>query len=326
MRTLSLVSLGLVGAGLLAGCPDRNVSEVNPNQNKEEYKDIPVNLNRDLDLLFVVDNSGSMGEEQASLVQNFPAFINVLSNIEGGLPNVHLGVVSSDMGAGPYNITDCSGNGDNGQLQVTARVNGCTPPNGAYISDVSVTPGTGNCGTGNDRQCNYTGALADTFSCIAELGTNGCGFEQHMESMRHALNGSNAFNNGFLRDNAYLGVVFIQDEDDCSTQDTGMFDTSQNSLGDTLGPLASFRCTEFGVDCETGNADPRALGPRTNCAPRQPSPYMYDVDEYVSFLKSLKSDDSLIVVSGIAGPPDPFGVRGDPAHPGPPPNPQLYKY
>ena len=64
--------LGFAAVLLLAACPDREVSELTPDQGKVEYKDIPVTVNRDLDLLFVIDNSGSMGEEQASLRANFP--------------------------------------------------------------------------------------------------------------------------------------------------------------------------------------------------------------------------------------------------------------
>jgi hypothetical protein len=184
---------------------------------------------------------------------------------------------------------------------------------GAYISDVAVT-GTGTCGA--NRDCNYTGTLAQAFTNMATLGIDGCGFEQHFESMRRALNGSNSFNAGFLRDTAYLAVIFIQDEDDCSTQDPSMFDTSQNSTSDPLGPLSSFRCYEFGIDCETGNSDPRAPGPRTNCFPRDPSPYMYGVQEYADFLKDLKPEDpSLVIVAAISGNPEPVVVGTDPERP-----------
>lgn len=306
--TLStFLGLSLAATAGLAGCNNREISEVVPNQDKEEFKDIPVQLNRDIDILFVIDNSGSMEEEQISLAANFPNFINVLETIEGGLPNVHMGVVSTDMGAGPFNISNCSGNGDGGQLQTQARVAGCSPPTGAYISDISDGAG--------GRTTNYSGSLADTFSCIARLGTNGCGFEQPLESMRQALNGSNSFNNGFIRDSAYLAVIFIADEDDCSTRDNQMFDTSQNSTSDPLGPLSSFRCYEFGVDCETGNDDPRAPGPRTGCFPREDSPYMYGVQEYVDFLKSVKDDDSLIIIGEIVGNLEPVTVGVDPERP-----------
>ncbi len=293
----TLVTASLTTLALVAGCPGREVSKVDPNPTKEGLKDIPVEINRDIDILFVIDNSGSMAEEQASLASNFNRFINVLQNIEGGLPNVHIGVVSTDVGAGPFNISGCTGNGDNGTLQSAPR-GACDAPTGAYISDIDDGTGT--------RVKNYTGDLADVFSCIARLGIDGCGFEQPFESLRRALNDSNPTNSGFLRPNAFLAVIIITDEDDCSTADTNMFDTAQNSISDPLGPLSSFRCFEFGVKCEPDT--PRSPGPRQNCVPRDDSAYMYNVNDYVSFLKGLKDDPSMVIVAGIIGNATPVTV------------------
>lgn len=292
MRRIAQLSLAsIVSMTLVAGCANREVARVDPTQTKEQFKDIPVQINRDIDVLFVVDNSGSMEEEQTSLAANFPRFIDVLNNIEGGLPNVHMAVVSTDVGAGPFNIAGCSGNGDNGSLQAGA----CGLEGASYISDQD----DGNGG----RITNYTGDLATTFSCMAQLGINGCGFEQQFESMYRALNGSNPANTGFLRDDAFLAVIFITDEDDCSTQDSNMFDTSQTTVDSQLGPLSSFRCFEFGVVCEPD--DPRVAGPRQNCRPRTKddprSNYMYEVNRYVQFLKGIKEDPNNIIVAGIIG-------------------------
>ncbi|HLL25914.1 MAG TPA: hypothetical protein VK427_27440, partial [Kofleriaceae bacterium] len=66
-------------AALLAGCPDRTVSKVIPDQGRVEYKDIPVTVNRNIDILFVIDDSGSMADKQNNLAANFPNFINVLN-------------------------------------------------------------------------------------------------------------------------------------------------------------------------------------------------------------------------------------------------------
>ena len=133
----SIVSaLTIASLTLVVGCPAREVSKVDPKQSKEQENLVPVQLNRDVDILFVIDNSGSMAEEQASLAQNFNRFINVLENIEGGLPNVHIGVISTDVGAGPFGIQGCTGNGDNGSLQSAPQVGGCSPPSGAYIQDI----------------------------------------------------------------------------------------------------------------------------------------------------------------------------------------------
>src|SRR5678815_649034 len=120
--------LGLTALGLLAGCPDRTISKVNPQQGRVDYKDIPVTVNRDIDILFVIDDSPSMLDKQTNLKANFPTFIDVLNTIQGGLPNVHIGVVSSDLGtkgaddatAGPSigsGPGSCSGTGASGNLQ-----------------------------------------------------------------------------------------------------------------------------------------------------------------------------------------------------------------
>src|SRR5947207_6722936 len=94
MRRSAVASFLGLSVGLLAGCPDRSISEVNPLQGRVEAKDIPVVINRDLDLLFVIDDSPSMADKQANLAANFPQFMKVLSSIPGGLPNVHIGVVT----------------------------------------------------------------------------------------------------------------------------------------------------------------------------------------------------------------------------------------
>jgi hypothetical protein len=274
----------LVPLLLLAGCSAHELGDQEPVRACEELKDMPVVIKRDMDILFVVDNSASMAEEQASLTASFPALIAVLETLEGGLPDVHIGVVSSDLGAGPYAIDGCQ-DGDGGALQVGDPA--CAPAAG-FISNVT---------DGYGRVTNYPGTLAEAFACNASLGTTGCGFEQHLESMRRALDGSNPDNAGFLRDDAYLVVVFIADEDDCSTRDPAMFDP----LAAELGPLSSFRCFEHGVECDA-----------TGCFPREDSPFMHGVQEYVDFLKGLKDDDSLIVVSTIVGAPEPVVVGPGP--------------
>src|SRR6476659_9131535 len=57
-------------------------------------------LNRKIDILFMIDDSISMKPSQDNLLRNFPAFMQVLDELPGGLPDVHIAVVSSDMGAG----------------------------------------------------------------------------------------------------------------------------------------------------------------------------------------------------------------------------------
>jgi hypothetical protein len=273
----------------LAGCPDRDISRLDPSQARAETKDIPVTPNRNVDILFVVDDSGSMKEEQDSLAQNFPRFIQRLSTLQGGLPSVHIGVVSTDVGTGTDKVGSCNAKGDDGHL----LTNNCGGVNGSYLVDVDA-PGGG-------RTQNYTGDLAQLFACMAHLGTGGCGAEQPLESMRLALDPARGTNPGFLRDDAYLAVVIISDEDDCSTKDRSIW-TRNLSTGRLL-----YQCTQYGISCD---GDVMTPGAKANCKPQQGSPAMFDVDEYVQFLKQLKGDKQLIIAS-ITGDPTPVSVSND---------------
>ena len=306
--------------GLLAtGCPTRDISKLDPQPSGQVTHTIPVTANREIDILFVIDNSDSMKEEQDSLAANFPRFIDVLNTIEGGLPDVHIAVVSSDVGIPPFTAEACNGNGDDGLMQNTAHpLEGQTtcpvPNNGArFIEDISGAPG-------QPRIKNYTGELDDVFSCIARLGNSGCGVEQHLEAMRRALDGRHAENAGFLRPNAYLAVIILADEDDCSARDTQVFNpaTQFDTLNSEYGPFSSFRCAEFGISCDDRNLA-RAAADYTTCRPRGDS-FMHHPDEYVAFLRQLKGGPNLVVTSVISGNPAPVGVEltmSDPERPAP---------
>ena len=201
--------------GLLTGCPDRTISEVNPQQGRVEYKDIPVTVNRDIDILFVIDDSPSMLDKQTNLKNNFPNFINVLNTIEGGLPNVHLGVVElgpRHEGRRRRRRRVRASARVLARARATARAATCRRT--ARRSSQATSSATRK-NTDGTRTTNYTGSLAAAFSAIASLGAAGCGFEQHIEAAKRALN-NNPANAGFLRPNAYLALIFIQDEDDCS--------------------------------------------------------------------------------------------------------------
>src|SRR6478609_5800192 len=121
------------------------------------------NVNPDIDIIFLVDNSSSMKLSQTNLLNNFPVFMNVLKGLPMGLPNVHIAVVSSDMGAGT-GTGGCAGNGQAGLFQWGAPTATCpaTTDGARFLSNVH----------GN---ANYTGDISQVFSCVAALGETGCG-------------------------------------------------------------------------------------------------------------------------------------------------------
>src|SRR5262245_22561480 len=113
---------------------------------------------RNVAMLFLVDDSSSMRLSQANMERNFPVFMTTLRNSPQGLPNIHVAVISSDMGAGDGSVASCdSSGGRQGIFQYTARGT-CTATGlnagATYISNVL-------------GQQNYTGNLADVFTCIA---------------------------------------------------------------------------------------------------------------------------------------------------------------
>ena len=287
----------LLATALLAACDTSVVVG-----DLEEVTTLRAVQNRNLDILFVVDNSASMTEQQSSLAGNFPRMIDVLEQLDGGLPNLHIGVVTSDMGTsasqtspgpgvGTIGVGGCAGYGDNGALQHRSMLlsNGAT-----FISDVA--------GPNDTREKNYTGALRDVFGEIALVGATGCGFEQHLSSMRQAL--ANQANSGFLRPDANLAVVIIADEDDCSLLDSGMLGIDTGTT--MLGPLHSFRCTRFGVTCDE---DINTIGPKTDCKPRSSSQYVEDVQPFVNALLAAKENDARrVMVAAIVGEPTPVNV------------------
>jgi hypothetical protein len=270
--------------------------------------------NGNVDILFMIDDSSGMRVVQDTLAKSFPTMIATLKNSPQGLPNIHIAVVTSDMGAGDGSIGGCVGNGDGGRFQYAPR-GACTAtnlePGATYISDV-----------GGIR--NYTGNIEDVFTCIAAVGENGCGFEQPLAAIVRALGADGrpapAENQGFLRPEALLFVALVTNEDDCSAPaGSGLFDTIRSlNLASTLGPPANFRCNEFGHLCNgvppprrapTGStADAVSLD---GCTSAEGAGMLTPVATVVQQLRALKPDPSMVMVSAIAGPRTPYVVNWD---------------
>lgn len=279
-----------------SGCPDRTISELTPVQVGEVQKDIPVSA--DIDILFVIDNSGSTKDKQTVFSQNFPRFIQALDRFPTGRPNVHLGVVTStvDLGVAAGGCAHPAPN-DNGLLQNKPRVASCTPPSGRYIADVAMPGGA--------RQTNYPASqsLAQTLSCIAEVGADGCGFESPLEAMKRALDGTRPENAGFIRNGAFLAVVFLTDEDDASIADPSIFTLPPQPLPNDFRaqPQYAYTCDQT-ISGTTG-------GNYTNCRTRTGS-YLRDPASYYQFLSTIKPAGRTVVAL-IGGDPKPNISTGE---------------
>ena len=258
-------------------------------------------VNAALDILFMVDNSPGMDPKQTALTQSFSQLIQQAQQIPGGLPDLHIGVISSDMGAGSESIgLNCKrvlgdrgvlyGNDPSNSLASVApnadasqgghpQPNGCGLHSGQrWISDIASPNGIG-------RITNYDGTIQDVFTCLATaVGTSGCGFEHQLQSVRVALNADypenpkdapnqiNPENIGFVRSGAYLAIVMVTDEDDCSadpddTFNNEMFLQTQVPVTET----ASLRCAARGHVC-AGQSIPGYQDPSIGYQPPNPLP------------------------------------------------------
>ncbi len=258
-----------------------------------------------LDLLFVVDNSASMAEEQMAMIDSMNELVTQLALAPDGLPDLHIGVISADIGAGGLGIAGCEGDGDEGALH--PGDNSCNGPNGSYVTDGYDSEGL--------HITNYSGSLNEAVACMANVGVNGCGFEQPLAAMKRGLD-TLVSDGDFVRDDAHLAIVILSDEDDCSASDAGIFDTSPalDDIGSALGPLSSFRCAEFGLLCD-GTSLARTSGTYADCVPLAGSPYLSHPDDYVSYLAGLKGSSSNVTVAVIAGDPTGVTVIGDGGRP-----------
>ncbi len=156
-----------------------------------------------MDIVFVVDDSASMSQEQANLAANFPAFAQVLADyrVDGQALDFRVAVTTT----GRTLTTIVS----NGPLEIPTTEQG---DNGAFRD-----------GCGVDRRwLEPTDAtLSSALACRADVGIDGPSYEQPLAMSMMALDerivdGTNA---GFLRDDALLAVVMLTDEDDCSRTD-----------------------------------------------------------------------------------------------------------
>jgi hypothetical protein len=246
--------------------------------------DGPLAPPRPLDLLFMIDNSPSTGEAQNNIRRNFSHLMSEL-RLRGDL-DLHVGVVSSDLGAGTVRLPNggCPNVGGNrGVLQTGST---CGLQNGSRFLNSS---------SGGTTQ-NFSGTIEAAFSCIANLGTAGCGYEHQLQSVRVALSAPE--NAGFLRPNAVLAIVLLTDEDDCSAPlDTTLFVDDASFMGTS----ASFRCAQVGHLCN-GQQPPVGSfsAPLASCSANPGGP-LIKITELVDGIKAVKTDPTQVLVWGIFG-------------------------
>ena len=153
-----------------------------------------------VDVLFVVDNSGSMSEEQDNLRDNFGDFIGGAQMFAN---DYQLGIITTDM----------DDEDEAGRLRGDPRV----MRRGAGVEQqFRDTIRVGTNGSGQEKGLAAAeAALSDPLIFDTGVACNG---NDDCVAPDQCINGAcGGFNRGFLREEAALEVVFVSDEDDYST-------------------------------------------------------------------------------------------------------------
>lgn len=225
-RPLLATSLALLLTPALVACgpgsrndsgdgTDNGDNDNSDNDDDVVFPDADIGPCAAMDIIFVIDDSGSMQEEQTNLAANFPQFAQVLADYRvGGQPldfRVAVTTTGKDITTVIGPITDTEP-GDNGEFR-----------GGCNVDRRWLEPG----------DTNLNAALA----CRAAVGTGGPSFEMPLLTTEMSLSppASTGINAGFLREDALLAVVIITDEDDCSRRDSsftvGAFDDPCTQAG-----------------------------------------------------------------------------------------------
>lgn len=214
---------GLVGGDGGGDGPDR----------PDEFADAaPLQACEKMDILFVIDNSGSMSEEQSNLISNFSGFASLIDDY-----------LTSTGNPLDYRIAVTTAGRD-----VSYRIS-LPVVNQEFPFTESGDNGNFRRGCGMDRGWieKADSDVVGTFSCRANVGTGGPGAEMPLLGLEWSLkqrvnDGTNA---GFLRDDALLAIVMITDQDDCSRDDDdflidGNHPTCYNASDPNITPLSHY--------------------------------------------------------------------------------------
>jgi hypothetical protein len=174
-----------------------------------------------VDILFVIDNSPSMGKYQEGLASAFPGFIDAMYDNLPAQTDLHVGVTTTSFFSG-----SCA----------ESTVNCMTAATPQEVEAHYTTPGEGNTGEngGQGRLFSWDGKgyysavtggdpwpLTIWFSDAAvAAGETGCSFEMSSAGAGYAAHPDNAATNaGFIRDEgAVLVIFFLTDEPDKSPE------------------------------------------------------------------------------------------------------------
>ncbi len=221
--SLILLALVTVGSGLvLTSCKnaDQKLVGTRPLDRRKAAGSEWQTFGSQVDILLVVDDSGSMDTHQKNLARNLDLFAEGLK--ANGFIDYHIGVISTAEAVATSTIGSGMGPGG-GRLNGNFRFIDRTTPNGFEEMKKNIL-----------------------------MGISGSGYERMFSPTRLALTEPNlsGWNAGFYRNSAFLAVIYITDAEDQSDRSDGS-GSRPSSDPNNITPQAMY---DFLVSLKGGNA------------------------------------------------------------------------
>lgn len=185
--TKYIQSMSALVLGLGLGACDKTTDSFSLLADQQVFKQNQVYVQKKIDILWVIDNSGSMLTSQTNLANNFRSFI---SRFQNNKSDFRMAVTTTDSYWGRY-----TSNNNLSRLKDGVGSN----HSGVFIIDAN------------------TANLDQTFITNVMQGTAGNGDERAFSSFEETL--KNPLNVDFHRPEAFLSIIIVSDEDDFSHND-----------------------------------------------------------------------------------------------------------
>jgi hypothetical protein len=249
--------LSVIAFGLVSCSPEATKQFVKPHLEKTQVVQDPnvQYFDPTVDVLFVIDNSGSMNTHQARLASNIALFTEKF--VKNSFLNYNIGVISTD------------GNCVEGGSQ-------CVYPGGKLIGRQFKVV--------NKNTPNFNQVLAENL----RVGITGSGYEQSFQPVVMGLSpatlaGPNA---GFYRSGATLAVIFITDAEDQSLVSAPAFHEALMKMKGNDARLL----LAYGVVVPTGVGDcPRDPAPDGF----SPGPPPTRIEQFLGMVKNGKNQENV---------------------------------
>lgn len=213
MKVLNLTAAVVAALALVACSQTSDKGAIPPDHPVQKVRDSDEHavFNQMVDILFVVDDSGSMDRHQSNLSKNIHLFTQELAKTQ--FLDYHVGVVTTSMDHAdpnlPWDPSEPWGRAPCSNAQVPSnRARACG--DGRLVGYKTKVPFIDR-NTPNGLEVLETNVI---------VGTNGSATEMMFDPVKAALtppmeNGPNA---GFLRTDASLAIIFVSDAEDQSTR------------------------------------------------------------------------------------------------------------